>query len=283
MTRLAFRAARLVAICAAIVAAWYAFSYNRDWFLFHLHRDEPRRDTVALQQRLVATGLPKAAAGHVRYDQDDLPLVALERAARAPSAPTVCLIAGVHGNEPAGVETLLGLATELGQPDSTWPDAHWLLVPLANPWGWSRDLRHNGDNRDLARQFVDGQAQEAAWLKPVLKGAGCNLLIDLHEDRFEPGFYLLAYDERSAPALSAAVAAIERATGVAHNTRAPGGVYRIGADELGGVVRTTAPLWARLNGVEHAFIVETHDQLPLAQRVAVHRAAIRELMRLLAR
>lgn len=36
-----------------------------------------------------------------------------------------------------------------------------------------------------------------------------------------------------------------------------------------------------MNGVPHAFIVETHDGLALAQRVAIHRRAIEGLSRLL--
>ncbi|MDQ3058167.1 MAG: hypothetical protein M3R45_01410 [Pseudomonadota bacterium] len=58
-------------------------------------------------------------------------------------------------------------------------------------------------------------------------------------------------------------------------------MYAIPPDEFSGIFLTTPPLWARMNGVPHAFIVETHDGLALAQRVAIHRRAIEGLSRLL--
>ena len=109
----------------------------------------------------------------------------------------------------------------------------------------------------------------------------CNLFIDLHEDRFHEGFYLLAYAEPAASDLGALVRSIEADSQVQHARRGDRGLFLIGEAELDSLSKTTAASWARRNGSSHAIIVETHDGMPLEQRVSLHLMAIDRLTRLL--
>jgi hypothetical protein len=275
------RALRLLAICLALVAAWYALSYKRDWFYFYARRDAVTRSVDDLGAALGRTGISLQTLGQVSYGASSLPLWVLRQPAADPAAPTLCLMAGIHGNEPAGVQALLALLQDMQAQPAAFAAHRYVVVPLANPWGWARDLRHNGDNRDAARQFTDGSAQEATLLKKLFAAERCSLLVDLHEDRFHAGFYLLAYGEPNRAGLENTLQAIESSTGVRRAHVGDAGVLAFEPAGFAGIARTTAPLWARMNGAAHAFIVETQDALPLASRIAIHRQAIAGLTRLL--
>lgn len=278
---LKYRTLRLLAISLALVAAWYALSYKRDWFYFYARQDTVTRSLPELGHTLDLTGVPLQELGRVRYGETSLPLWVLRQPATNPAAKTICLMAGVHGNEPAGVQALVSLLQDMQAQPAAFAAHRYVVVPLANPWGWAHDLRHNGDNRDAARQFTDGSAQEATLLKKLFAAERCSLLVDLHEDRFHDGFYLLAYGEPNQAGLENTLQAIETATSVRRASRGDHGVLAFQPAEFDSIVLTTAPLWARMNGVAHTFIVETQDALPLASRIAIHRQAIAGLTRLL--
>lgn len=275
------RALRLLAICLALVAAWYGLSYKRDWLYFQARQDTVARSLPELGAALGRTGIDLQTLGQVSYGGASLPLWVLRQPAAHPAAKTICLMAGVHGNEPAGVEALVSLLQDMQARPAAFAAHRYVVVPLANPWGWAHDLRHNGDNRDAARQFVDGSAQEASLLKKLFAAEHCDLLVDLHEDRFHDGFYLLAYGEPNMAGVENTLQAIETATGVYRARVGSAGVLAFAPAGFASIARTTAPLWARMNGTAHAFIVETQDTLPLASRIAIHRQAIAGLSRLL--
>lgn len=278
MTR---RLTRFLSLLLVLAGVWWGLASNQDWFLFHLRSKTIVRDAHTFALSVHGTGLDVQELGRVQYRDQSLPLWALRLAPTAAKASTVCLMAGVHGNEPAGVDALLSLATSLNSRRDAYAGLRFVLVPLANPWGWERNLRHNGDNRDPARQFVGGEAQEANLLKALFAAERCNLFIDLHEDRFHEGFYLLAYAEPAGRDLGALVRSIEADSQVQHARRGERGLFSIGEAEFDSIGKTTAALWARRNGSAHAIIVETYDGMPLEQRVSLHLMAIDRLTRLL--
>jgi Succinylglutamate desuccinylase / Aspartoacylase family len=273
------RGLRFFLICAFAVALWWGLSYQRDWLFFHWKRHDAVRDVAALGQALSLSGMALEQFGTARYGATALPLWVLRKPALGTPTGTMCLLAGVHGNEPAGVEALLQLAQDLKKNRQKFADLRLVIVPLANPWGWQRNLRHNGDNRDLARQFVAGQAQEARLIKVLFQAEHCDLFLDLHEDRLHSGFYLLAYGPAETQPLQAVLQKIEAAAGVQRSSVGDHGLIAIDTDDLGSQRRTTASLWARMQGIPNAFIVETQDDLPLAQRILIHNLAIDGLSR----
>jgi hypothetical protein len=271
------RLTRLLLLVLAVGCVAALLSANRDWLFFHLHRDSAVRDPATLASSLQGTGLDFQEFARVQYGAASLPLWVLRQPALSPQASTVCLLAGVHGNEPAGVQALLSLATRLHDRPEAFADRRYVIVPLANPWGWQRDLRHNGDNRDLSRQFVAGDAQESRALKALFAAERCETFVDLHEDRTREGFYMLAYAEPAHVDLAKLMRSIEQDSLIRHARTGDQGLVSIAESELGKVDRTTAALWARLNGAAHAFIVETSDSLPMQERVAIHLMAIDRL------
>lgn len=278
------RLLRLVFVALLLGAAGYELSWHRDWFFYHLHQHRTVRDVQDFAHQLHATGLAVEKLADLRYGDTTFPLWTLSTQPRRPAPsdthtdlPTVCVIGSVHGNEPAGAQALLDLAKELAANPTQHSQHRYALLPLANPWGWARDLRHNADNRDIARQFKDGEAQEMQAIKRWIQQEHCTLFVDLHEDRSHPGFYLLAYASPKPEAVNDAAAHIAKSTGVAHADKPPQGVWHIEEKDFEGITLTTASLWARQNGVPYAYIVETFDGMPLPQRIRIHRSAIAEL------
>ena len=53
---------------------------------------------------------------------------------------------------------------------SVYPDVSFDIVPLLNPWGWSRDVRYDRDGRDVNRDFATFATQEARVFRDLVAG-----------------------------------------------------------------------------------------------------------------
>lgn len=100
----------------------------------------------------------------------------------------VLLSAGIHGDEPAGVETILRF---LEQDNSHLLQSfEFLVMPCINPYGYVYDTRENSEGIDVNRAFEDNSAVEAVIVKKALQEKCFELFIDFHEDWEYSGFYL---------------------------------------------------------------------------------------------
>lgn len=101
----------------------------------------------------------------------------------------VLLSAGIHGDELAGVEALVG-----------WLESHaykkflhrWdiMMLPCLNPWGYEHGTRENGAGRDLNREFhAQHPPQEVRFVQSVLQQR-FDLSLELHGDEDSAGYYL---------------------------------------------------------------------------------------------
>jgi hypothetical protein len=100
----------------------------------------------------------------------------------AGDGPTLGLVAGIHGDEPLGVETLRRLVTEL-EPDSLAGEL--FVIPVANPYALQSLTRNTPiDMNNLNRLFPgdpDGMLTEQlahAIVEQVVPR--CDYLVDLH-------------------------------------------------------------------------------------------------------
>ena len=104
------------------------------------------------------------------------------------SMPKILISAGIHGDEPAGVEAIL---TFLEQHLPRWRDQfHFDVFPCLNPFGFSHNLRENSDGIDINRTFEDEPTVEARAVQLVLEHSKYDLFIEFHEDWEYDGFYL---------------------------------------------------------------------------------------------
>ena len=128
--------------------------------------------------------------GKVRAGAERYPFWTLTTPA-GPKKRTICLSGGIHGDEPAGVEAVLG-ALEMLKKRPRWIDrSQFTIFPCINPYGYEYGTRQNRSKIDLNRQFMRAHpAGEVRLMKRVLDGRTFDLSIEFHEDIDTPGFYL---------------------------------------------------------------------------------------------
>lgn len=161
-----------------------------------------RRDTVAGDVRLLDVGVsrggePIVAIGFTREVAPPVvPAPALAPAASAsspaaaaattpppPRRPMVLLLAGQHGDEPAGTEALLALAQRLaaGERERVLERADVVVLPLANPDARALFQRETSEGVDLNRDHLALRTPEAQALAAFVAGLEPDVVVDFHE------------------------------------------------------------------------------------------------------
>ncbi len=144
--------------------------------------------------------------------------------------PTVCLVAGVHGDELNGVEIVRQVLESL---DPAGVSGTLLGVPVANIHGFRRSSRYLPDRRDLNRYFPGNPAGSAAsriaaalFREVVVR---CDVLVDFHTG----SFHRSNVPHVRANLLDGRVFAVARGFGVewvVHNAGRPGTLRRAAFD-----------------------------------------------------
>ena len=97
--------------------------------------------------------------------------------------------AGIHGDEPGGVETIVKFLQEsryLNYLDE-WEIT---LLPCINPFGYEFGTRENHQGKDLNRLFkADLPPLEVIFAQSIIN-KGFEISIELHEDNESNGYYL---------------------------------------------------------------------------------------------
>jgi len=185
------------------------------------------------------------------------------------------IAAGIHGDEPAGVEAALRfLETDnRGLRDRF----HFTVFACNNPTGWERNTRENWQGTDLNRQF--GTRNPPAEVELIMRGlAGrCfDLVFEMHEDVDSPGFYLYELADDPAERVGELIVQTVSEMGypinrsrVIESRRAAGGVIR---PNLKRFRKTRLPqaIYAHLTCGGHVLTLEPPaSRLPLEDRVRI--------------
>lgn len=207
-------------------------------------------------------------------------LMVLQRDGK-PDGPRIYVSAGIHGDEPAGPETLFRLL----ETSACLPDATWTLFPLINPEGYNLGTRENADGLDLNRDYRFPTANESTAHRAEIDALGPqDLTLALHEDWESKGFYL--YELNSSPIEGIANAALEAAARegpIDLSTRIDG------RRANNGVIHAPAGFFDRRDDwPEQIFLFKTHTPIcytfetpstfPLEQRVRMQTAACRSAL-----
>ena len=240
---------------------------------------DPNRDYAALVERvrsLQAHGWNVREAGQVC----EMPFLAAERSSGGDN-PQVLLVGGVHGDEPAGVEAAVrwmesGLAAR-------WP-VNWLVLPCANPCGWSHDRRNASENHDLNRSFNLAECcDEIQIIRAALAGRKFLFAMDFHEDCDAPGYYICEIKARPPFAGEHLIEAVEAMLPIwdvpkldGRKVAARGCVRRSSVSHATLHRRRLWPLEFHLlrYHTTHTFCSETPMSFPIEQRVSAHHAAL---------
>jgi hypothetical protein len=142
---------------------------------------------AANENRLRLKRLGKVASKSYSYD------LFLIRSQKAPQffRWRVCLCAGIHGDEPAGVEAILRLLEDSSRLKEPLDKIHFTILPCINPYGYEHNTRTNGRGMDLNRQFRRRRPPiEVNLVKKAIGRGGYDLAMEFHEDVDTDGFYL---------------------------------------------------------------------------------------------
>lgn len=237
------------------------------------------RDYAALVERvrcLKEHGWMVGAAGEVCGK----PILTAERKFGG-DKPQVLLVGGVHGDEPAGVEAAVSWM-ESGVADR-WP-VDWLVLPCANPCGWSDDRRTASTNHDLNRSFNLAECcDEIRIIRDALNGKKFLFSMDLHEDCDAPGYYICEIKTRPPFAGEKVITDVEAIIPIwdvpkldGRKVAARGCVRRSPVSKSTLHLRRLWPLEFHLlrYHTDHTFCNETPMDFPMEQRVHAHHSAL---------
>lgn len=191
----------------------------------------------------------------------------------------ILISGGIHGDEPAGVETICSFL-ENKLYNKFLDNWEFTLLPCINPSGFEVGTRNNQDDIDLNRMFREATApQEVDFVKTVLDQP-YELDLELHEDIDSPGYYLYQKDQ-SAELSSLGRVILDRVESI-HPLNLAEEIEEVPADR-GLLSRLSEPdemewwpmaLYAFTRGCSHVFTLETSPALPMAVRVKAHLLAI---------
>ena len=278
---------RIAAVSFACLACLSCASGKREPFT----GTEPMvRDLAAFEAELRAAaaggdGVSLAEAGRAAWEGFESPIwvVSVER----PGATKRALVAaGIHGNEPAGPAWAVELVRLLATDPSAFPEVSFDIVPLLNPWGWTRNVRYDLDGHDINRGFATFTSQEARIFRDFAQGQRYDFAIDHHEDRSAKGFYVYQYADRDTGPTRRL---IDRVRGLGFPIeqdvsfvilRTRDGLIRAprwGLWYMKASKQLSLTNWLRLEGIPKVFTVETPTALTMADRVELHRTAFTSL------
>ncbi len=197
--------------------------------------------------------------------------------------PAVAIVAGVHGDEPAGPWALLELMEARALDDRF----QYRIWPCTNPTGFEARTRESADGIDINRTFGDGGSPEARAVLEAIRGQNFALSLDLHEDRDAEGFYCYEYGGGT---IGRSVVAALEARGFpidsldstfdlagplddAHCLRERGRVISDGVAEAALLLGLSYSL-ALARAARHALTFETPSSASWQQRLAMHRTAV---------
>jgi succinylglutamate desuccinylase len=248
-----------------------------------------------------ASGHRLIKAGRITTDAGTYPIYAVLSRNYSDDLPRIILSAGIHGEEPAGVYTLL----EFIKRDIARYLRHFsfLIMPCLNPYGFTRGVRYGSHAADLNRSFDNGAGlPEIAAVKDLLNqfSGPYHLAIDLHEtDTYMPrgeafsvedipaGFYMYETTPSGQPVLGPAILKALRIAGYPITKRQS--VYD--AECRNGLITSISPNapdyptmpefngtldWYMLkkNYTQHSITTETPTAWPLKRRIAAHQKAL---------
>lgn len=187
----------------------------------------------------------------------------------------VLLSGGVHGDEPAGPEAVLGFLER--NPADLLRSFTFLILPCVNPWGYVHNTRENRLGQDINRSFSASGVPEGEIARRILARKRFDVYVDFHEDWEATGFYMYEGRRDENWAGSHVVREVEKVGAIdpdgeddENDVPISRGHYRVAPSwGIGGIVTHIHHYHA-----DHVLIFETPTAWPMAQRTAAHLAGL---------
>lgn len=189
------------------------------------------------------------------------------------------ITAGIHGDEPIGVEALCTFLDK-GLYRSWAHQWELTVLPCVNPWGYEHRRRTDQDGRDLNREFKSKHPPSEVRFLQSLDFGRYELSLDLHDDVDSAGYYLyqtLNSDEE-AKASAFILDRVSRVMPINRDSAIEGRSVRHGV-----IRRPCAPpemdwwplaVYALERGVKHNFTLEVGTASSPQARIDAHLVAL---------
>lgn len=191
----------------------------------------------------------------------------------------VLISAGIHGDEPAGVEAVCTFLENKAHQQFL-ADWEFTILPCINPTGYEAGTRNNHDDIDLNRKFNETPSpREVIYVQSVLNQSYL-LDLELHEDEDSDGYYL--FQKNQGPKVSSLGRTILERVKPIHAINQAEEIEGYHA-ESGLLSRLSDPddmewwpmaLYAYTQGCGHVFTLESSPAFPMEVRVQAHLTAI---------
>lgn len=132
--------------------------------------------------------------GNIKTGSSKFPFYTIDVPSSKPQAPNILLCAGIHGDEPAGIEALLFFLEH--SIEQYCRSFSFTIFPCLNPRGYEAATRENNRGIDLNRNFLSHNPElETRLVCDYLKRTNKKYLFawEMHEDNHlqpEPGYTL---------------------------------------------------------------------------------------------
>lgn len=106
----------------------------------------------------------------------------------------VIITAGVHGNESAGVGSVINLFERIIHDPTIRNNYEFVVIPMMNPGGLAQNTRRIRNGMDLNRTFPGGKSQSqqlTELIRKEFKGEKFDLGLDLHEAPLRDKFFII--------------------------------------------------------------------------------------------
>jgi predicted deacylase len=98
-------------------------------------------------------------------------------------------ISCVHGNEIAPVYAIKDFILYLDSKEQVINNTTIDFIYILNPYGFEYAVRHNGEGKDLNRDFISSKTQEIKLLMNDIKNTEYTGVYDFHEHSATKGFF----------------------------------------------------------------------------------------------
>jgi len=215
---------------------------------------------------------------HIKYSNNKYPFQKIILGVHNPRR--VLISAGMHGDEPAGIETICSFL-ENSRYKKYLDQWEITILPCINPYGFENDTRENHEGKDLNRLFkVHNPPLEVKLAKSIIEPSYFDITIELHEDCDSHGYYL--FQKSNTPnGLEIGVKIIEALKGVI-SINSDKTIENMPAEK--GIIHRIKDInqmeWWPMAGYSlsmkavHCLTLETPTMLPMGTRVQAHLLAI---------
>lgn len=195
------------------------------------------------------------------------------------SKKRVLLSAGIHGDEPAGVETICRFL-EYSLYEYFEEEWEFTFLPCLNPWGYEMNTRYNRNDLDLNRLFKNQVVPPEIAAAQSVFGFPFDLNIELHEDIDSSGYYLfikgdfdpfLTLAEKILDTVSS-IMPINLSSEIEERNAERGIIYRLPEPEE--MEWWPMSIYAVIQKVPCSLTLETSTLFSMETRVKAHTAAV---------